>query len=282
MTAFQSLPENQSQVNPSIDSPGDVPSLVLYGESSASVCEASLPVDQAKPPLTAKPSWSRARRRRYGRLLSWMGESVGRGCQLLRADLTSAKCGDDVFLKRDFQELRRRIERKFGYKIEYFKVQTSEGFGVYHMVWAIKCDHAVWIPQEWLASEWEKIHGARVVYIKRMKKGKQDARNVASYFVAQYLSDQRDSSGKGSIVRVSWSWSRARFAIGKAWTLFSREWRKGEHLNPFLGMTGWCMGLSRFEKFASWDRILSQGWCQVGRALFTVHDRLLNVAYSKL
>ena len=76
-------------------------------------------------------------RRVFQRLVSWCFEAKSRDCQLSRVDLTTAVGGPAHLLRRHLQELRRRVERDLGYKgIETFVVETSEGNGVLHMVWA--------------------------------------------------------------------------------------------------------------------------------------------------
>ncbi len=53
-----------------------------------------------------------------------------------------------------------------------------------------------------------------------MDLSKQSIKNVGRYFALQYLSDQR-----GALRRVSWSWRRSRFAIGKGWNFMKRAFR---------------------------------------------------------
>jgi hypothetical protein len=71
---------------------------------------------------------------------------------------------------KDFQELRRRVERVHSYYVEYFNVQTNEGNGVLHQIWAINEAKAAWIDQGWLSEQWRSIHHSPIVWIARVKK----------------------------------------------------------------------------------------------------------------
>ncbi len=123
--------------------------------------------------------WSRKQWRVFQRLTSWCYEAKSRGCQLARVDLTTASGGPAPFLRKHLQELRRRIERDLGYPgIETFVVETSEGNWVLHMVWAWVGDRTFIVDQGWLSEQWEKIHGAFIVYIRRMNLGKSSIRRV--------------------------------------------------------------------------------------------------------
>ncbi len=76
-----------------------------------------------------------------------------------RVDLTTAVGGDAFKLRRHLQELRRRVERDLGFNdLRLFVIETSEGNGVLHMVWAWRGSRSFFIEQEWLSQEWEKIH----------------------------------------------------------------------------------------------------------------------------
>jgi hypothetical protein len=61
------------------------------------------------------------------------------------------------------------VEREFGFKgIEQFVLETTEGNGVLHMVWAWRGARSFYVPQAWLSEQWEKIHGAPVVWVRKM------------------------------------------------------------------------------------------------------------------
>jgi len=171
----------------------------------------------------------------------------------------------------NWQLLRRMIERKWHCRILYFKIETSEGNGVYHMILAIKSNKAVYIPQKWLSKKWSKIHGAPVVYIARMD---HKLRSIGKYLVEQYL------SGQDAIVRVSWSWWRSGISIGKAFRDFYCEIR-----NALL--SGCVRGESRFsriitygEALKAWSVLLSKGSVVIAGAVFFINqDNKVDVGY---
>ena len=214
-------------------------------------------------------NWTKQQRRIFQRLTSWCYEAKSRNCQLSRVDLTTAIGGPAHLLRRHLQELRRRVERDLDYKgIETFVVETSEGNGVLHMVWAWVGDRQFIIDQKWLSEQWATIHGAPIVYIRWMNLAKDSIRRVGRYFAVQYLSDQR-----GALVRMSWSWKRSRFAIGKAWKFMCRalwqinrhrqacDWRHPQPDLPFSDL------------LIAWENLLDRGWCVLGSTLFVSKDR---------
>jgi hypothetical protein len=92
--------------------------------------------------------------------------------------------------------------RKWGIKLEYWRVKTSEGYGVLHVLLS-----SPYIPQPWLKRNWQEIHGAEIVDI-RMIKGK---KRLTRYLIGQYLSKQEDNYRDGKwcppiYSRQSWSW----------------------------------------------------------------------------
>ena len=213
--------------------------------------------------------WTRQQRRVYQRLTSWSYEAKSRDCQLLRVDLTTASGGPSHLLRKHLQELRRRIERDLGFKgLETFVVETSEGNGVLHMVWAWAGDRALIVEQKWLSEQWERIHGAKIVWIRRMGLEKKDIRTVSRYFALQYLANQGDA-----LVRMSWSWRRSRFAIGKAWKFMCRALRR---INRERQAQDWqypCEDVPFSELLLAWEELLSLGSCTLGSILFVVENR---------
>jgi hypothetical protein len=61
---------------------------------------------------------------------------------------------------------------------------STEGNGVLHRVWAWVGKRSFYIPQDWLSSEWEKIHGAPVVWVRKMRIDRKDIKRVGRYFVS--------------------------------------------------------------------------------------------------
>src|SRR5262245_15143600 len=214
--------------------------------------------------------WTRQQRRVFQRLTSWCYEAKSRDCQMLRVDLTTASGGPSHLLRKHLQELRRRIERDLGFKgIETFVVETTEGNGVLHMVWAWAGDREFIVDQRWLSQQWEKIHGARIVWVRRMNLSKQSIKNVGRYFALQYLSDQR-----GALRRVSWSWRRSRFAIGKGWTFMKRAFRFVRYNDNQARKCDGGVGEVTFQDLlVAWEELLSVGSCILGSVLFAVEDR---------
>jgi len=99
----------------------------------------------------------------------------------------SAKKND---LSRDIDVLMKRWRRKDP-KMQYCKINTNEGNGVIHLLYKGK-----YISKKWLVYNWNKIHNSYIVDIQNCDNSK----NIASYLVGHYLSNQ-----KCSYVRMSYS-----------------------------------------------------------------------------
>jgi len=162
--------------------------------------------------------WGKKHRRQFQRLMTLLYRWESMSFSIVRLDLTTAVGGDQKLLTKHFQTLRRRIERKIGRRVHYWWIQTLEGNGVLHTLMA--AEGSLFVEQEWLSKEWEKIHGAPIVYIKRYKKGAYSRKKVSKYLVAQYLAGQLKS------VRMGWSWKLTfNIPITKAWKLFCKLFR---------------------------------------------------------
>lgn len=222
---------------------------------------SSLDIDvqsRAKP----KKQWDTQLKRAYGRVLSFMNEGKGRGCQFLWLNLTTVK-GDlknGEKLTPHFKELRRRIERKTGYRIGYFKVETSEGGGVLHIILAIESKTAVWIGQRWLSAQWLEIHGAHRVWIGRIGCRDKDKRNISRYIVSQYMTGGQGSS----FVRFSYSWWRTRLALGLGWAKLKKEHR---------GM----VGVAFVTLIGAWQELLLFGSCELGGHHYGIIERCVSL-----
>ena len=126
------------------------------------------------PGNTWRSSWIRkqwmTRRAVIDRLRYWQSN----GYQCLWVTLTSSPKSSAKRLRADFQALRKRIGREFGFTgVEYVCVDTREGHGVLHMIWAWKDPDptkraSFYVPFPWLQDSWSSLHGAFHVNVKRI------------------------------------------------------------------------------------------------------------------
>jgi hypothetical protein len=176
---------------------------------------SSLLVNNGQSSIT---EWGKKQRRQFQRLMTLLYRWESMGMSIIRLDLTTAVGGDAGKLTKHYETLRRRIEKKIGKQVHYWWVQTEEGNGVLHTLMA--AEDSLYVDHEWLSKEWEKIHGAIIVYVKRYKKGVYPRKRVSKYLVAQYLAGQLGN------VRIGWSWKRTfNIPISKAWKLFCKLFR---------------------------------------------------------
>jgi len=205
----------------------------------------------------------------FQRLTSWCFEAVGRDCQLVRVDLTTATDGRADSLRLHLHELRRRVERHWRFPhVEMFVVETSEGNGVLHMVWAWLGNRSFYIPQGWLSDEWARIHGAPIVYVRKMAVSKKDIKCVGRYFALQYLSDQG-----GALVRMSWSWWRSRVALARGWEALKAAARKRSEASTWCGCNPDFETVTIEDLVRAWEALLREGTAVLGETCFTVMGR---------
>jgi hypothetical protein len=137
------------------------------------------------------------------------------------------------------------------------------------MVWAWAGDRTFIIDQGWLSDQWDTIHGAYIVYIRRMNLAKDSIRRVGRYFALQYLADQR-----GALVRMSWSWKRSKFAIGKGWKYMLRALRFARYNVNQARKRGREVNEVNFpDLLVAWEELLSEGVALFGSTLFIVRNR---------
>jgi len=160
------------------------------------------------------------------------------GFKVLWVTLTSSPSSSRPRLRKDFQALRKRIEHKFAFGlVEYVCVDTREGHGVLHMLWACKSSR-FFIPQAWLSAQWAEIHGAPVVDVRAVGKGDGDARRLSRYMVTQYC------AGQDALVRLSQSRARlplakVRQAVRVALRNLPERWEWASHIFDHFGVKAW-------------------------------------------
>lgn len=124
-----------------------------------SLAKSSPSLDSNLRNLPKRSSWSFKQRGTYQRLLSGLVRAKALDRQVRFMTLTSSSWNE---LDSHFQVLRKRIRRVFG-KLDYIKFRTNEGYGALHVVYA-----GPYVPQRWLSRNWEEIHGARIVDVRKV------------------------------------------------------------------------------------------------------------------
>ncbi len=183
-------------------------------------CLAPSPPELTAPgSCPARLRWSRQQKRVYQESMSYLTFWQAHGYMVLWVMLSSAVPGGLQTLTRHFQRLREEIERKLGFEgLEFLAVKTREGNGVIHGYLAWKGARVFYIPQVWLSQTWERIHGARVVWVAKVKPGKGHRSKLSRYIVSQYL------AGQGALVRVSSSSKRTfGFGLRRVWAEFRKR-----------------------------------------------------------
>lgn len=218
---------------------------------------------QSRTKSSANSLQSRTSKRRFRQLNSWLAAQFGAGCQLLRVDLTSVSSREKS-LTYYLKILRKKLENKYKIKINYYKFETSEGYGVLHMIWAIRSSSAVWIPQKLLSDTWEKLTGAKIVYIKRVGNRKKDRTKIANYFISRYLTSDHHA---GKIIRASYSWWRDCLPLGKAFTSLLKYCRNGfqEHHSK---LSFFKNPITFREFIAGWNSLLVKGYWKFNGGYF--------------
>ena len=187
------------------------PSLVIYRPSSNS---------------GTKKGWDKKQKRGYHRVQSCLQYWQAHGYQVLWVMLSTASGGDASKLAYHHQRLRQRIEARLGYQgLQHYQVRTSEGNGVLHIFWAWRArdgcrQRSFYVEQAWLGRQWQYIHGASIVYIARVRRGRASINKVSRYCMSQYV------SGQAGYEYMSWSWGRIfGFPLVACWRVF-KSWSK--------------------------------------------------------
>ena len=209
---------------------------------------------------TKRRSWTKQQKRIFHRTKSLLFYWEAARYDVLWVVLTTAVGGDPSALAYHHKKLRNRIERELGFTgLEFIHVQTAEGNGVLHVMWAWKLPPkknrgAFYIQQEWLSQQWQEIHGAPYVFIKRYRAGGVSAQRISQYLVSQYVSNQ------SALVRVSWSKLRSLgFPLGPTWQQLKSHWKRYKSAS-----------VSFSKLIAAWESLLVTRSCTLGETQFAV------------
>jgi len=158
-------------------------------------------------------SWTPKQCRSYQRLLSGILRAKHEGKRLRIITLTSSleKRSKQHEMGKAWQVLRKRISRKYGVAIEYFRLRTSEGNGVLHIVYK-----GCFIPQTWLKNAWNEIWDSSIVFIQALRGEKRLARYIVSHYMAGH-------GARGGFVRQSWSWGWVFYGFVRLWKRVLRD-----------------------------------------------------------
>lgn len=176
--------------------------------------------------------WTKKQKRAYHRAKSGIKVSQILHIPVKHLVLTTSPIAYNRNIANDFQVLRKRIYRQFGYLLSYFMVHTNEGYGVLHILYRSKR----YLPQKWISNQWQQIHKSSYIYIKEIPDD-----DVARYIVTQYVADQGTS-----YVRCSWSHTWVCRGFVRAWRKHLR-WYRQWHTK---------LNLTFIDLINKWDRWL--------------------------
>lgn len=218
--------------------------------------------------------WSRAQRRCWHRIRSLLHYWQARGYQLLWVMLSTAPGGDRRKLRYHHKRLLQQLDRKLGFGgVEHFLVETTEGNGVLHVVWAWRGSRSFYVPQAWLSAEWERLHGAPVVWVSRIGNGRRDRDRLSRYMVAQYCGSQ------SGFVRFSYSWWRCELALAKCWEALKKQARARSDVSTWCGRNPGLVTVTFVDLLSAWEALLREGAALLGDAFFIIRRRELVEAF---
>jgi hypothetical protein len=199
------------------------------------------PSGRGPPRRGPRPSsWSPKARRWYQRVLSGVTHHQANRRQLRVITLTSSNCAppqDEI--NASWQVLRKRIMRKWSVKMEYWKLRTSEGNGVLHIIYS-----GPYIPQKWLSQNWSEIHNSPIVYIQKMRFRR---KALVNYLMKHYLPAHDHG---GLYTRMSWSWGWVFRGFCGAWKWF---WKQGPTM--YDAIFEWNKLMRREDPLTSYRRM---------------------------
>lgn len=173
---------------------------------------ASLVREHTKLAPRARTSWSPKARRWYQRLLSGVNHHQANGRRIRVMTLTTSPRGRAISgdLNDSWEALRKRIGHRFkAAAFEYWKLRTSEGNGVLHVVYS-----GTYIPHSWLSRTWQEIHASPIVYIQELRRTR---KKLASYLMSHYLPGHDEPR---LYTRMSWSWGWVFRGFCAAWKYY--------------------------------------------------------------
>jgi len=191
--------------------------------------------------------WSPKARRWYQRLLSGLTHHKSQGRILRVMTLTTAPGACDRDLNADFQALKKRILRKWPCKFDYWKLRTSEGNGVLHIIYS-----GIYIPVAWLKQVWSEVHGGSyIVYLQKLR-GKR--KKMINYLMGHYLPAH---AGGRLYTRMSWSWGWVFRGFAGAWRYF---WKKGPTM--YDAIYDWTKLMRRADPLFSYNTMRNRVYKQ--------------------
>ena len=236
-------------------------------------------------PGDTRPAWNRKqwkiRRAILDRLRYWHMNEF----QCLWVTFTSAPSSPIKRLRKDFQVLWKRVKRELGFaSVQYVCVDTREGHGVLHMIWAWqdpdvrrRIRNSFYVPFEWLQAAWKDIHGAFHVNVKRIGGEDQDARRLSRYIVAQYC------GGQNALVRMSQS--KTDFPLSRARHSLLQAIRQLPERYDFLNLLSQSLDGVDFDRAANtflrvhfrraWDDLVRVRACEAYGVQFVWCDGVL-------
>jgi hypothetical protein len=139
-----------------------------------------------------------------------------------------------------FQVLRKRLLRRYPVTgFEYWKLRTSEGNGVLHIIYS-----GAYIHQAWLSRIWQEIHLSHRVWLQELRgRGKR----MTNYLMSHYLPAHDDYK---LYTRMSWSWGWVFRGFVGAWRWF---WKKGSTM--YDAINEWNKLMRRAEPLISYKRM---------------------------
>jgi len=185
--------------------------------------------------------WSPKARRWYQRLLSGLTHHQAQGRILRVMTLTTCPGAQDLDLNASFQALKKRILRKWPCKFNYWKLRTSEGNGVLHIIYS-----GIFIPVAWIKQNWAEVHGGSYIVFMQKLRGKR--KSMVNYLMSHYLPAHADD--RGIYARMSWSWGWVFRGFAGAWRWF---WKRGPTMLDAI--EGWTMLMRREEPLISYKRM---------------------------
>jgi hypothetical protein len=195
-----------------------------------------------------RSGWGPKARRWYQRVLSGVTHHQANRRRLRVMTLTTSPEGRArCELGASWGTLLKRIRRRWVLEgFEYWKLRTSEGHGVLHIIFS-----GPYIPHAWLTRTWKEIHFSPVVYLQELRYRR---KRLISYLMTHYLPAHDEPS---LYTRMSWSWGWVFRGFAGAWRYF---WRRGPTI--YDAIHNWNKLMSRSDPHTSYKRMRGNLWKQ--------------------
>jgi len=184
----------------------------------------------------------------WNRILSFITRLQSRkikGYRFAFLTLTSSLESDNNHILDNWNILKKRIQRKYGKVYAFIVREFNDKHTLIHLHILF---YAPYIPQNWLSSNWNDIHKAKIVYIEGIQETQ--VKSITGY-LAKYVSKDFETSAQISAIHIRrFTYSRFFHSISKLWKAYTKDYIKTYGYNISDMLKWWNYYITKYD---DWD-----------------------------